>query len=190
MKLKNLVIPLIAISLILSSCQSPTLKRFFPEQTWSENYTQIEGSICSSPELIDGDLDTIGGATRITLNFPKRVAIHRILIRDTNIEDFFLYVKSGSGDRDWKKIRKIKDNTKSTIDLRLTAFTDGIRLIINGTSDDKRIGKEVNQVFAATDNLSRRRAGLKRARPIAAEIELYGLVKVESPPPKVDDQLF
>jgi hypothetical protein len=55
-------------------------------QEW-ENLAVAEGVRCTAPEMIDGNLKTVGYAKGrwIHLTFPTRKSIHRIVIRGTNI---------------------------------------------------------------------------------------------------------
>ena len=51
--------------LILSvvACESRILHTLFKEQEWSENYALADGVTCTSPKMIDGDLETAGPIT-------------------------------------------------------------------------------------------------------------------------------
>ena len=52
----------------------------------------MESVTCSSAEMIDGDLKTVGSSGhQILIELPERKAIPRIAIRQTNIEDLILY---------------------------------------------------------------------------------------------------
>ena len=49
---------LICFAAVLSGCAA-----LFSEQEWSENYALMEGTQSSSPQMIDGKLNTIGEST-------------------------------------------------------------------------------------------------------------------------------
>ncbi|MCZ6680134.1 MAG: hypothetical protein O7E52_23130 [Candidatus Poribacteria bacterium] len=170
-------------TLILSyfalGCGSAMLNALVSAQEWSENYATLEGTTCGYsakdsqipvPEMIDGDLETVGRAGReIILTLPTRKSIHRVVIRGTNIEDVILYAGLG-GEGNWRKVKQLKNNRESTIDLRVSFVTDRIRLRVGGTFDDQRIAG----AYSAQRNaiISQRKLG----SPTAQEIELYGFV--------------
>ena len=106
----NLIVFIVVIAYGISGCKSSLVSSLFPEQTWSQNYALLEGTTCTSPEMIDGDLDTVGRRWKeIILTLPERKAIHRIVIRGTNFEDIIVYAGLGNADS-WRRIKKIKDN--------------------------------------------------------------------------------
>jgi len=74
--------------LYLSGCQAGILSKFFEEQQWSENYALLEGVTCTTPEMIDGDMNTVGisGRHEVIITLPERKSIHRILIRGGQLE--------------------------------------------------------------------------------------------------------
>ena len=179
----NLIVFIVVIVYGISGCKSSLVSSLFPEQTWSQNYALLEGTTCTSPEMIDGDLETGGRRWKeIILTLPERKAIHRIVIRGTNFEDIIVYAGLGNADS-WRKIQKIKDNQGTTIDFRATCVTDAVRFRIGGTLDDKRVGKDFRSATSLDPNV-RRYSGIKRGHPYAQEIELYGLIDVDPSQPE------
>jgi len=179
----NLIVFIVVIGCGISGCKSSLVSSLFPEQTWSQNYALIEGTTCTSPEMIDGDLETVGRRWKeIILTLPERKAIHRIIIRGTNFEDIIVYAGLGNVDS-WRKIKKIKDNQGAIIDFRTTCVTDAIRFRIGGTLDDKRVGKDFRSATSLDPNV-RRYSGIERGYPYAQEIELYGLIDADPSQPE------
>ena len=133
----------IIILLYLSGCQAGILSQLFKEQQWSENYALIEGTTCTTPAMIDGNMDTVGrsGRHEVIITLPERKSIHRILLRGTNIEDYILYASLGSDDL-WKRVIKKENNKSDMIEIRASIITDKLRFRIGGTFDDVRRAKD------------------------------------------------
>lgn len=167
---------IITIIVLLSGCQAGILSKFFQEQEWSENYALLEGTTCTTPAMIDGNMDTVGrsGRHEVIITLPERKSIHRIIIRGTNIEDYILYASQGS-EGNWKQIKKQKNNRFDTIDIRVSAVTDKLRFRIGGTFDDVRRAKDPYK-YQLT---GQRDIPVKRAAVTAREIELYGFAEKE-----------
>ena len=165
--------PLLVLCCFIAGCKAGFMSALVAPQEWSENYVLLEGATCSVPAMADGNLETVGTANQhwIVITLPTRKPIHRIVIRETNIEDLIIYESVG-GEGEWKRIDKINNNRKSTIDMRVSVVTDGIRFKIGETSDDKRLAGE----FSYQENRLRNRQ-VKRGYPTAQEIELYGFVQ-------------
>ena len=103
----------------------------------------MESVTCSSAEMTNGDLKPVGSSGhQILIELPERKAIHRIVIRQTNIEDLILYAGASKSQGDWRKVDKIKDNRQTTFKIRQAFVTDRIRMRIGGTMDDMRIAPE------------------------------------------------
>jgi len=155
------------------------LKSVFAPQELTENYCltpgtvaqyEWQGTVTPVPNLIDGDLNTIGETGReIVIRLPEPRPLRRIVIRDANYEDIILYVGGPGGEGDWKILRQIKQNRERTITIPLSVITDRVRFRIGNTLDDT-IGPAPRPV----EGVSTRGATLKLAAPKAAEIELYG----------------
>ena len=87
------------------------------EQEWSENYTQLEGTRATSPQMIDGDLNTVGATqvlsgqytyqgrrSEVIITLPEKKTIRKIVIHSDNIKKFNLYADKGGtalSDTDW-----------------------------------------------------------------------------------------
>jgi hypothetical protein len=147
-------------------------------QGWSENHAALDGTRCTYVfknseypvlEMIDGDLGTGNKAGhRIIVTLPTRKPIHRVVIRGTNIEDVIVYQGLG-GQGHWKVVKQVKNNREPTLDLRVSAVTDRIRLQVGGTFDDQRMPG------VPTPSGVMRGRQVKRANTLIHEIELYGL---------------
>jgi hypothetical protein len=172
--------------LYLSGCQAGILSKFFEEQQWSENYALLERTTCTTPAMIDGNMDTVGisGRHEVIITLPERKPIHRILIRGTNIEDYILYA-SKSSEGNWKQIDKKKNNKSDTIDIRVNVVTDKLRFRIGGTFDDVRRAKDPY----AYQLTGQRDIPVKRAAVSVREIELYGFAEKEKKQ-KEEEYLF
>ena len=143
-QMRWLAVPL-AISAALCGCGT-TLGTLLQPQELSENYAAMPGTIAEShwrgtaervPALVDGDPETIGETAReIVIVMPEPRAIRRIVTRNSNYEDVILYV-GGRGENEWKMVTQIKQNTKPSIEINLSAITDRIRLRIGNTHDDQ-----------------------------------------------------
>ncbi len=178
MKRQVYIIFTLILSCFVLGCQSGMLSHLVSAQAWSENYATLEGATCTSPEMIDGNLETVGqrsGGHEITVTLPTRKSIHRIVIRGTNIEDVIVYMSLG-GEGNWKIIKQVKNNRNPTIDLRVSVVTDGIRFRVGGTLDDKRVAGAYSAQYDAVINRQ-----VKRGYPTAQEIELYGLAEKNAP---------
>ena len=175
MKRLPLIITTITL-LYLSGCQAGILGKFFMGQEWSENYALLEGTTCTTPAMIDGNMDTVGksGRHEVIITLPERKSIHRILIRGANIEDYILYASQGSEGL-WKQITKQKNNRSDTIEIRVSIVADKLRFRIGGTFDDVRRAKDP-QKYRLT---GRRDIPVKRGAVSVREIELYGFAEKE-----------
>jgi hypothetical protein len=165
----QLCILMLVVCVSVLGCQSSILSSLAKEQAWSENYALLNGATCTSELMVDGDLKTIGQSShQIILTLPTRKSIHRIVIRGTNIEDVIVYAGTG-GEGFWKVIKQVKNNRNPTIDLRVTTATDRLRFRVGGTFDDQRQAGRYDPNYDAMVNRQ-----VKRGRPIAQEIEVYG----------------
>ena len=160
---------------------SGLVKNFATPQGWSENYAALDGTTCNYVfknseypvyEMIDGDLETANKAShRIIVKLPTRKVIHRVVLRGTNIEDLILYQGLGGlgGQGHWQVVKRLKNNRESTLDLRVRAVTDRIRLQVGGTFDDQRMPG------IPTKSGMMKGRQIKRANTVIHEIEIYGL---------------
>lgn len=154
--------------LITAGCQSKALQTVFAAQEW-ENLAIAEGVTCNVPEMIDGNLKTVGFADGrwINLTLPKRQTIHRIVIRGTNITEAVIYQQEQGGKK-WQAILEIKRNQGSAIEARLSSVTQALRIFVRATADDARLPPQFSPRYG--EIVSRRAI----AKAYAKEVEVYG----------------
>ena len=164
------ILILICTCVIITGCQSKVLKMIIEPQEW-ENIAVAEGVTCTAPEMIDSDLKTIGYAEDrwIHITLPKQKAIHRIVLRGTNITYATVFQKVDGGRR-WPVIFKIDNNRSNVIEMRKSFVTDEFRIFVKGTKDDKR--QPIQQSLQFDQIVPQRRIG----KPFVQEIEVYGFV--------------
>ena len=177
------------VSVILVGCAA-----LFSEQEWSENYALMEGVQSTSPQIIDGKLNTIGETTfpagsqgfvganpasQVLITLPEKKIIRRIVIHSDNLSEFDIYADKGSiaVDADWqliKDVRSVKGNPIK-ISLLIPFPTDRIRLRVLGTKDDALLSRQERARSGGRGwNIGSRRAVGK-----IREIELYGYKTAE-----------
>ncbi len=97
----------------LVGCQSTLYEQelsLFVEQNWSDNYALLEGTLSTNPEMIDGDIGTVGetrpstgpgklygssNATEVIVTLPEKKLIRKIVIHSDNIQKFVIYADKG-----------------------------------------------------------------------------------------------
>ena len=177
------------LSIILAGCAA-----LFSEQEWSENYALMEGVSATSPQMIDGKLNTIGETTfpagsqgfiganpasQVVITLPEKKTVRRIVIHSDNLSEFDIYADKGSiaVDADWqliKDVRAVKENPIK-ISLLIPFPTDRIRLRVLGTKDDALLSRQERARSGGRGwNIGSRRAVGK-----IREIELYGYKTAE-----------
>lgn len=177
------------VSIILAGCAA-----LFSEQEWSENYALMEGVSATSPQMIDGKLNTIGETTfpagsqgfiganpasQVVITLPEKKTVRRIVIHSDNLSEFDIYADKGSiaVDADWqliKDVRSVKENPIK-ISLLIPFPTDRIRLRVLGTKDDALLSRQERARSGGRGwNIGSRRAVGK-----IREIELYGYKTAE-----------
>lgn len=175
---------LFCFAVILPGCAA-----LFSEQEWSENYALMEGVQATSPQMIDGKLNTIGETTfpagsqgfiganpasQVIVTLPEKKIIRRIIVHSDNLSEFDIYADKGSiaVDADWqliKDVRSVKENPIK-ISLLIPFPTDRIRLRVLGTRDDALLSRQERARSGGRGwNIGSRRAVGK-----IREIELYG----------------
>jgi hypothetical protein len=179
-----LILCFISISMSLAGCESALFQTIFKEQEWSENYALANGVKCTSPEMIDGDVNTAGamvfpekvygrrvyGAfpnaeTEVTL--PKKESIRKIVIYSEELDSF--EVLASAGDReDWKLIKEFDNNTEKEIVIRTSVVADRIKVRARAKSTFD--GTERGIVHGGVMTLRT----TKVEEPDIQEIELYG----------------
>lgn len=169
-----LILPALFAVTIVLGCQSKVLQMIFePQELY--NYAVTEGVTCTSPEMIDGDVQTKGYADGrwIHLNLPTQKAIHRIALRGTNIINCMIYEKL-EGEGHWRAILQVQNNDSPVIEARVSGVvTDTIRIYISGTTEDKKKAGEWDP----------RRGGIVAytvlGKAFIHELEVYGFVSKE-----------
>ena len=175
---------LFAFIVMLSGCAA-----LFSEQEWSENYSLLEGTQATSPQMIDGKLNTIGETTfpagsqgfvganpasQVVITLPEKKVIRRIVVHSDNLTEFDIFADKGSiaVDADWQLIKDVKSVKSNPIKISLLIPfpTDRIRLRVLGTKDDALLSRQERARSAGRGwNVGSRRAVGK-----IREIELYG----------------
>ncbi len=161
----------------------------FSEQEWSENYSLLEGTQATSPQMIDGKLNTIGETTfpagsqgfvgtnpasQVVITLPEKKIIRRIVVHSDNLTEFDIFADKGSiaVDADWQLIKDVKSVKSNPIKISLLIPfpTDRIRLRVLGTKDDALLSRQERARSGGRGwNVGNRRAVGK-----IREIELYG----------------
>ena len=178
------------VSVIFTGCAA-----LFSEQEWSENYALMEGVQATSPQMIDGKLNTIGETThpegsqgfvganpasQVIITLPEKKIIRRIVVHSDNIQEFDIYADKGSiaVDADWQLIKDVKSVKASPIKISLLIPfpTDRIRLRVLGTKDDALLNR---QQRARSGGFRGWNTGSRRAVGKIREIELYGYKTAE-----------
>ena len=169
---------------VLSGCAA-----LFSEQEWSENYALMEGTQSTSPQMIDGKLNTIGEssfpagsqgfigsnpASQVVITLPEKKTIRRIVIHSDNLTEFDIFADKGSiaVESDWQLIKDVKSVKTSPIKISLLIPfpTNRIRLRVLGTKDDALLSRQERARSGGRGwNIGSRRAVGK-----IREIELYG----------------
>ncbi len=168
------ILPALYAVAAFSGCQSKVVQMLFEPQEFY-NYAVTEGVTCTSPEMIDGDVQTKGYADGrwIHLNLPAQKAIHRIAIRGTNIINCMIYEKL-EGEGHWRAILQVQNNDSPVIEARVSGVvTDTIRIYISGTTEDEKKAGEWDP----------RRGGIVAytvlGKAFIHELEVYGFVSKE-----------
>ena len=175
---------LLCFAAVLSGCAA-----LFSEQEWSENYALMEGTQSTSPQMIDGKLNTIGEssfpagsqgfigsnpASQVVITLPEKKTIRRIVIHSDNLTEFDIFADKGSiaVESDWQLIKDVKSVKTSPIKISLLIPfpTNRIRLRVLGTKDDALLSRQERARSGGRGwNIGSRRAVGK-----IREIELYG----------------
>ena len=174
---------LLCISLLFIGCSA-----LFSVQEWSDNYALLDGTRSTSPQMIDGKVETVGetifssdvnrrlvrGGSEVVVTLPEKKKIHRIVLHSVNLKHFIIYADKGGGiidGSDWQYVVEQQNVKTNPVDLRVTIpyHTDRIRIRVLKTSDDAQQAREQNQRFG----------GLTFVRSAGApgkirEIEIYG----------------
>ncbi|MCG9129652.1 hypothetical protein JT359_18845 [Candidatus Poribacteria bacterium] len=157
----------------LLGCQSKAIQMLFEPQEW-DNLSIGKGVICSSLEMIDGDIKSVGFASgnRIDITLPTQKTIHKIRIRGTNISKAVVYHQL-KGNKRWQALLEVKNNIGPDIEIRLGKVVQSLRIFVTGTQDDKRKAPQYSPRYG--EILHRKALG----KPYIHELELYGLKSKE-----------
>lgn len=155
----------------LVGCQSMFYEHelsMFVEQNWSDNYALLEGTLSTNPEMIDGDIGTVGetrpstgpgklygssNATEVIVTLPEKKLIRKIVIHSDNIQKFVIYADKGGtlhSDTDWQlmeEINMVKSNPV-VVSYRDTMPTARFRIIVIGTTDSAALARQARADFA------------------------------------------
>lgn len=192
MLFKNVIhFSLISLAVILVGCSA-----LLSQQEWSENYSLLEGTTSTSPDMIDGDINTIGETTlpasassalgsnpapEVIITLPEEKVIRRIVIHSENLKTFDIFADQGGivKESDWKLIKEIKTVKTNPIEIPVLIShpTNRIRLRVLSTTDDANLKRSQR---ARTGGGGFRQFGQnRRAQGKIKEIELYGYKTVE-----------
>ena len=126
----------------------------FSDSPPSSDYVPIAGLVCSSPEMVDGNMDTsdlvyIEGSIGIgkgnktistmrldspvahlisptTVRLPKRSEVGMIVLHGEHLVNFDVLAKVGE---EWKELRRFRNNRRKRIVVTTPVVTDTIRII-------------------------------------------------------------
>ena len=169
--------------LALAACQGGVFQTLFREQEWSENYALADGVRCTSPEMIDGDVNTVGEAAfpegvrgrtvygafpnaEVEITLPEKKSIRKIVIRSDDLKSFDVLASAGRDD--WKLITEFDNNKETDITIRTSVVTDRIKIRARGKASFDGTKRSVVQGALMTT----RSASI--AEPEIREVELYG----------------
>ena len=181
------VLALLGACLILSNCSI--------KQEWSDNYTRMEGVSSTSPQMIDGDLKTVGetamplgaeqnfrggpSTSEALITLPEKKMIRRVVIHSDNLMTFNIYAdKQGTADNpNWQLVKEVKSVKESPIDVlvSMSFLTDKIRIIALRTitdAEDRRGGRRSRG--GGGGGFGGGFGGSRASEARINEIELYG----------------
>ena len=117
----------------------------------SSDYVPVAGLVCSSPEMVDGNMDTsdlvyiagtIGVGKRnkgistmqlnspvahlVSIQLPKRSEVGMIVLYAEDLVDFDVLAKTGE---EWKELQRFRNNRRKRIVVTTPVVTDTIRII-------------------------------------------------------------
>ena len=179
---------LLCCSIVLIGCAT-----LFSAQEWSENYALLEGARATSPQMIDGKLETVGeaifasedtrrfvrGGSEVVVTLPEKKRIHKILLHADNLKHIIIYADKGGGildGSDWQYVKEMQSIKTNPIELKVLIPypTDRIRVRVLKTTEDAQLAREKNRRFGAITFVSTTGAPGK-----IREIEIYGYKTAE-----------
>ena len=171
------VVCTIFLVLVVVGCGSVT-RSIIGRQEWSENYAAAEGVEATSPNMIDGDLSTIGetrmptsggaGTTSFSeaiVKLPEKKSIRRVVLYTPNIRSLSMYA-AGDSEDEWKLLDETKNSEEKKLVLNVSTVTDAIKIRVRRTSDDTVVPVARG-----------RRKRMRYAKGKIQEIEIYGMVE-------------
>lgn len=180
---------LICFSTIIIGCSALFLK-----QELSENYSLLEGTMATSPQMIDGNINTIGETTfpsgnnatfgsnpasEVIITLPDKKLIRKVIVHTDNLKTFDIFADQGSAvnDTDWKLIKEVKSVKASPIEIPVMfSFpTNRIRLRVLSTTDDANLQRTQRARSGGFRGFGQNRRAVGKIR----EIELFGYKTAE-----------
>lgn len=167
---------LLCLSAMLIGCSA-----LFSAQEWSENYSLLQETRSTSPQMIDGNLETVGeaifsqktGSSDVLITLPEKKRIRRIVLHAENLKKFNIYVDKGGGidGSDWQLVKEIFSVKTNPIDLAISIpfATDRVRIRVFKTTDGAQQTREKNQRLGGIRILNTTGTPGK-----IREIEIYG----------------
>lgn len=166
----------------------------FLKQELSENYSLLEGTMATSPQMIDGNINTIGETTfptgtdaafganpasEVIITLPVKKLIRKVVVHTDNLKTFDIFVDQGSAvnDTDWKLIKEVKSVKASPVEIPvLTSIpTNRIRLRVLSTTDDANLKRTQRARSGGFRSFGQNRRAVGKIR----EIELFGYKTAE-----------
>lgn len=180
---------LFCCSIVLIGCNA-----LFSAQEWSPNYALMDGARATSPQMIDGKLETVGetifssedtrrlvrGGSEVVVTLPEKKKVHRIVLHADNLKHIIIYADRGGGiidGSDWQFVKEMQSVKTKTVDLKVLIpyATDRIRVRVLKTTEDAQLARERNRRLGGITFV-----GTTGAPGKIREIEIYGF--------KTDDQ--
>jgi hypothetical protein len=153
----------------------------------------MEGTRATSPQMIDGKLETVGetifasnnnrrlvrGGSEVVVTLPEKKRIHKIVLHADNLKHIIVYADKGGGildGSDWQFITEIQSVKTNPIELKVMIpfSTDRIRVRVMKTTEDAQLAREKNRRVGGIIFVSSTGAAGK-----IREIEIYGYKTVE-----------
>ena len=179
---------LFCVSFMITGCST-----IFSAQEWSDNYALMNGVRSTSPEMIDGNLETIGEAeptltgvgndSVVVVSLPEKKNIYRITLHSDNLNHFVVYVDNGKRTKgeEWQRVIEMRDVFSKRIDLKfkMPHMTNQIKIRILKTNP---VVQKYAPALIGGDRLDR--TIITNRTPIhlpgrICEIEIYGFKEAE-----------
>lgn len=180
---------ILLIILVMCSCANLT-SQILKEQEWSENYALGDGVRSTSPEMIDGNMETKGkmmfpedfyksGSMRalpnaeVVITFPEKKSISKIVVHTDNLPEFKVMANDMiSVNENWKLIKEVTNNKLKDIEIRTSVQTNKILIRAKGIMPLE--STEASRVMGGVV-ISR-----KVFEPEIKEVEIYGFKQKDS----------